>query len=423
MSRSDRILVAAGGAAVVLAAVAVVILLAPVAAPASAPTTEPGVGLLVGTPSAAPPAASDQPPPSGATIFVDVEGAVAEPGIRELPAGSRVADAIAAAGGYATDADLDAAATAINLAQPLSDGEQVRVPRIGETQPGPEASAPAVAGGGGSGGGATDRAGRPEHRHAGAARGVARHRRRYRPEDRRRAPGATVRVAPGRRGPRRDPPRPARGHPGSGDGGLSRGRRHPRPAGRPGRRGGRHPGRRLGQPSGAPAAGRWRRPRRDRAGGGMAIGMPRRRRARRRSGSVRGEVRRPRPSPRRRSRPWWTDGITRCSAPSSTTLDPARTACSSCSATLRLPETASRIDSATGCSCGCRGASMPAPAIGSSCSRAWSWRRTSTASRTASTWNARASAPSRALARPRSSPRPPDRPACLPGCAGRCSVG
>jgi competence protein ComEA len=154
VSRSDRIMVAAGGTAVVLAAVAVVILLAPVAAPASGAPTEAGVGLLVGTPSAVQPAASDQPPPSGTTIFVDVEGAVARPGIRELPAGSRVADAIAAAGGYASDADLEAAATAINLAQPLSDGEQVQVPRIGETPPGPEPSAPAVAGGGGSAGGA-----------------------------------------------------------------------------------------------------------------------------------------------------------------------------------------------------------------------------------------------------------------------------
>jgi competence protein ComEA len=63
---------------------------------------------------------------------VDVQGGVAEPGIRELPAGSRVADAIAAAGGYATDADLEAAAAGINLAQPLIDGGQVRVPRIGE---------------------------------------------------------------------------------------------------------------------------------------------------------------------------------------------------------------------------------------------------------------------------------------------------
>ncbi len=153
MSRSDRILVAAGGAAVVLAALAVVILLVPVAAPSPAPTTDPGVGLLVGTPSAEPPSTSNQPPPSGGAIFVDVEGAVAEPGIRELPAGSRIADAIAAAGGYASDADLEAAATAINLAQPLGDGEQVQVPRIGETPPGPVPSTPAVAGGGGSGDG------------------------------------------------------------------------------------------------------------------------------------------------------------------------------------------------------------------------------------------------------------------------------
>jgi competence protein ComEA len=155
VSRSDRILVAAGGAAVILAAAAVVILLAPVAAPAAAPTADLGVGLLAGTPSAAPAAASDQPPPPGATIFVDVEGAVAEPGIRELPGGSRVADAIAAAGGYASDADLDSAAANLNLAQPLSDGEQVKVPRIGETQPEPASSATAVAGGGSSAGAAS----------------------------------------------------------------------------------------------------------------------------------------------------------------------------------------------------------------------------------------------------------------------------
>ena len=34
-------------------------------------------------------------------MVVDVQGAVAEPGVRQLPAGSRIADAIAAAGGYA----------------------------------------------------------------------------------------------------------------------------------------------------------------------------------------------------------------------------------------------------------------------------------------------------------------------------------
>jgi competence protein ComEA len=84
---------------------------------------------------------------------VDVQGGVAEPGVRELPAGSRVADAIAAAGGYATDADLTAAATAINLAQMLADGEQIRVPRVGDAPAvvagHPATSAAPVTGGGG----------------------------------------------------------------------------------------------------------------------------------------------------------------------------------------------------------------------------------------------------------------------------------
>ncbi|MGZ8475100.1 MAG: helix-hairpin-helix domain-containing protein, partial [Candidatus Limnocylindria bacterium] len=62
---------------------------------------------------------------------VDVEGAVLEPGIRELPAGARVADALSAAGGYAPDADLEAAAATINLAERLTDGAQIVVPRIG----------------------------------------------------------------------------------------------------------------------------------------------------------------------------------------------------------------------------------------------------------------------------------------------------
>ncbi len=154
MSRSDRILVAAGGAAVVLAAIAVFILLAPTGSPDSGPAADAGADLLVGTPTAAPPGATGQPATSDGAIFVDVEGAVAEPGIRELPAGSRVADAIAAAGGYATEADLEAAA-AINLAQPLSDGQQVRVPAIGDVPPGQPSSEPAAAGASAGGGDAT----------------------------------------------------------------------------------------------------------------------------------------------------------------------------------------------------------------------------------------------------------------------------
>jgi len=128
VSRSDRILIAAGGAALVLAAAAGFILLAPPAGATGA--VEPNAAtLLIGTPSAS--SATRSPTPEATTIVVDVEGAVVSPGIRELAAGSRVADALEAAGGYAPDADLDAAATALNLAEVLEDGAQVLVPRVG----------------------------------------------------------------------------------------------------------------------------------------------------------------------------------------------------------------------------------------------------------------------------------------------------
>ncbi len=147
MSRSDRIVIAAGGGALVLAAAAAWILLAPLLAPADgAVLPSPGassafVGLEPSVPASA---------PATGTIVVDVQGAVVEPGVRELPAGARVSDAISAAGGYAADADLAAASATINLAQPLVDGAQVRVPRIGE---GVAAAASAPAGGGSAGGG------------------------------------------------------------------------------------------------------------------------------------------------------------------------------------------------------------------------------------------------------------------------------
>src|SRR5687767_4190510 len=99
------------------------------------------------------PSASASSPSSDATIVVDVEGAVAQPGVRELPGGSRIADAIAAAGGYGPDVDLDATAATINLAQPLADGEQVVIPRIGAKASDPPPSSGAVAGGEGSTGG------------------------------------------------------------------------------------------------------------------------------------------------------------------------------------------------------------------------------------------------------------------------------
>jgi len=62
---------------------------------------------------------------------VDVEGAVLRPGVFELPAGSRVADAVEAAGGYGPHADLAAAALQVNLAAVLRDGQQIVVPAVG----------------------------------------------------------------------------------------------------------------------------------------------------------------------------------------------------------------------------------------------------------------------------------------------------
>ena len=62
------------------------------------------------------------------TITVHVAGAVAKPGLVSLPPGSRVADAIEAAGGTRVDADL----AAINLAEPIDDAGQVVVPGEGE---------------------------------------------------------------------------------------------------------------------------------------------------------------------------------------------------------------------------------------------------------------------------------------------------
>jgi hypothetical protein len=58
------------------------------------------------------------------TVVVQVAGAVTHPGVVTLPAGSRVVDALDAAGGALAAADLDR----LNLAARLRDGQQVLVP-------------------------------------------------------------------------------------------------------------------------------------------------------------------------------------------------------------------------------------------------------------------------------------------------------
>ncbi|WP_436792709.1 helix-hairpin-helix domain-containing protein [Actinospongicola halichondriae] len=64
-------------------------------------------------------------------VVVHVAGAVVAPGVQRLPAGSRVIDAVDAAGGLLPDAD----AGRVNLAAELADGTQVYVPAVGEAAP------------------------------------------------------------------------------------------------------------------------------------------------------------------------------------------------------------------------------------------------------------------------------------------------
>jgi competence protein ComEA len=80
-----------------------------------------------------PRAAPDTPSAPGPRdrVAVHVTGRVRRPGLVRLPAGSRVHDAIRAAGGVTSGADLDA----VNLARKLTDGEQIRVPGLGDPAP------------------------------------------------------------------------------------------------------------------------------------------------------------------------------------------------------------------------------------------------------------------------------------------------
>ncbi|MEV4557301.1 ComEA family DNA-binding protein [Kitasatospora sp. NPDC049285] len=62
-------------------------------------------------------------PAAGPALVVDVAGKVHHPGLRTLPTGSRVADAVTAAGGPLPGTDT----SSLNLARPLADGEQILV--------------------------------------------------------------------------------------------------------------------------------------------------------------------------------------------------------------------------------------------------------------------------------------------------------
>lgn len=78
----------------------------------------------------------------GEGLYVHVAGAVRRPGLYRLKASARVAAALERAGGPVRRADL----AAINLAATVEDGQQIKVPRVGERPA-------AVAAGAGAGGG------------------------------------------------------------------------------------------------------------------------------------------------------------------------------------------------------------------------------------------------------------------------------
>ncbi|HEY2209215.1 MAG TPA: SLBB domain-containing protein, partial [Gaiellaceae bacterium] len=83
------------------------------------------------------------PKPAVAKLLViDVAGAVRRPGLYRLRSGSRIDDAIAAAGGPTAKAQLDT----VNLAAPIADGEQVVVPGRGAVGAAAAAASPPAAG-------------------------------------------------------------------------------------------------------------------------------------------------------------------------------------------------------------------------------------------------------------------------------------
>lgn len=76
-------------------------------------------------------AVTDAPSSLDSPLFVQVVGAVENPGVYELPADSRVMDAVALAGGLTDKAD----AASVNLARIVQDGEQIIVGVVGSAQP------------------------------------------------------------------------------------------------------------------------------------------------------------------------------------------------------------------------------------------------------------------------------------------------
>jgi competence protein ComEA len=132
-ARSTRVRIGIGAAVVILiAAMAIGVVVSAVASQGA--TTAVGSQRPIPSPTASGSEAAGTASP-GEGVLVHVLGAVNRPGLVSLGAGARVVDAVAAAGGLTDDAEP----AGINLARPVSDGEQLVVPRVGEVLPAPAA--------------------------------------------------------------------------------------------------------------------------------------------------------------------------------------------------------------------------------------------------------------------------------------------
>lgn len=83
-----------------------------------------------------------------AQVVVHAAGSVRIPGVYRLPKGSRVVDLLEAAGGPDTSLDI----ARINLASPLSDGQRIYFPQVGESVPTAQGGGAESAGGNGASG-------------------------------------------------------------------------------------------------------------------------------------------------------------------------------------------------------------------------------------------------------------------------------
>jgi competence protein ComEA len=137
MPRAVKLRIGAGAAAVLLIAAFATAVLVGLLTPQGDGSEVPAAAVTAGA-AASKKAVTPAPTPS-ALLYVHVLGAVVRPGLYTLPAGSRVVDAVGAAGGLTSDAEQ----SGVNLARLLSDGEQLVVPHVGDpvTAPGSGGSA------------------------------------------------------------------------------------------------------------------------------------------------------------------------------------------------------------------------------------------------------------------------------------------